>query len=217
MLQSSVPRHAVVALFCGIGGSTHGFHLEGLNVVAGYDIDPTCRYAFEANNNAAFKCADISEVSSQELGEWYPSNSVKILVGCAPCQPFSSYNFKNEDTKKWFLLEQFARLIEDIRPEVVPMENVHQVLDFTKAAVFTDFVATLKRLGYHTHFSVVDSPKYGLPQKRKRLVPLASLLGEISLIPETHTRERFVTVEKTIGHLPRIRHRMGCHKAWQKS
>ena len=41
----------VVDIFCGIGGLTYGLNKSGLQVVAGYDIDPTCRYAYEANND----------------------------------------------------------------------------------------------------------------------------------------------------------------------
>ena len=45
---------AVIDLFCGIGGLSQGFVKEGFNVIAGFDIDNTCKYAYEINNRAVF-------------------------------------------------------------------------------------------------------------------------------------------------------------------
>ena len=74
-------------------------------------------------------------------------------------------------------------LVEDVEPEVVSMENVPPI---KTQKVFTDFVDTLDRLDYHVHHEVVYCPDYGVPQKRRRLVLIASKLGDISLPSETH-------------------------------
>jgi DNA (cytosine-5)-methyltransferase 1 len=210
MKQSSnynIKDCTVVDLFCGVGGLTHGMVKEGFNVVAGYDIDETCRYAYEQNNKAAFHNKDVNDLTSEDLKNHFKKSKIKILVGCAPCQPFSSYNFKNDDTKKWFLLHQFARLIEEVQPEIVSMENVPQLLNFKKACVLQDFLDILYKNSYYVDYKIVDCPKYGIPQKRKRLVLLASKLGKIELIEETHKeKEHFVTVKDAIGHLAPLRH-----------
>jgi site-specific DNA-cytosine methylase len=89
---------------------------------------------------------------------------LKILAGCAPCQPFSTYAQRYElDGKdgKWGLLYEFARLAKGTSPDVITMENVPTV---AKHEVFHDFVDTLKRLGYNVWFDVVDSSQYGVPQ-----------------------------------------------------
>ena len=78
-----------IDLFCGIGGLTKGLSLAGIDVVAGYDIDGTCKFAYEANNKAQFIQEDIINIDSKQLNNWYKEGNVKILVGCAPCQPFS--------------------------------------------------------------------------------------------------------------------------------
>ena len=58
--KSTSARVQAVDLFCGIGGLTHGLHLGGIAVKAGVDNDPTCRYAFETNNEGAkFICKDV--------------------------------------------------------------------------------------------------------------------------------------------------------------
>jgi DNA (cytosine-5)-methyltransferase 1 len=80
---------AVVDLFCGVGGLTHGLRLAGLNVVAGIDLDQSCRYAYEHNNHEArFVLADVSALRPEEVAALYPGDALRILVGCAPCQPF---------------------------------------------------------------------------------------------------------------------------------
>lgn len=78
--------NAVIDLFCGIGGLTKGLELSGLNVVAGIDIDKSCRFAYEHNNRAKFIYGDVGSIDTELLKRYYPKNSIKILVGCAPCQ-----------------------------------------------------------------------------------------------------------------------------------
>ncbi len=196
----------VVDLFCGIGGLSHGFVNEKFNVVAGIDIDVSCKFAFEKNNHAKFITKSIDEIDGKELNKLYGGAKIKILVGCAPCQNFSSYMFKdkNKESKKWTLLYEFSRIIEEVQPEIVSMENVAQLLNFKIAPVFEDFINNLKRQGYYVSYEVVNCPDYGIPQNRKRLILLASKLGEINLISKTHTIKNYVTVKDTIGNLSKI-------------
>lgn len=199
----------VVDLFCGVGGLTHGLVLEGLDVVAGVDNDETCRFAFEHNNASKFIYKDVAEFSAQELKNLYADAPVKVLVGCAPCQPFSSMNHAKNPTKdrkrRWQPLFHFMQLIKSTRPDVVSMENVAELANKKKYPVFAKFLEVLNDEGYKVSYRVVDVSRYGVPQRRKRLVLLASRHGEISLIPETHEKDNPVTVQETIGHLPRIK------------
>lgn len=192
--------YSVVDLFCGIGGLTHGFFLEGFDLVAGIDSDPSCKYAFEKNNGARFIEADIAQLTTNVLSDLYPEDSIKILVGCAPCQPFSNYTnkLKEKNHKQWSLLDEFGRLVQEMQPMIVSMENVPSL---SKKDVFKDFVALLKRNEYHVAWKNVYCPDYGVPQMRLRLVLLASKLGEISLISPTHQPEEYITVRQAISHL----------------
>lgn len=87
---------ACIDLFCGAGGLTNGLLSAGVNVVAGVDFEPSCRFPYEFNNRVRFVQEDIAALSSERLGRSFGSASVKILAGCAPCQPFSSVN-----SNKW--------------------------------------------------------------------------------------------------------------------
>ena len=98
---------------------------------------------------------------------------------------------------------RFMTLVKQIKPEIVSMENVPDLSNTRKYAVFGQFVETLHALGYDVTFKTVDASRYGVPQRRNRLVLLASRLGGISLIEETHGKEKLVTVREAIGSLRR--------------
>ncbi|MDI1302516.1 MAG: DNA cytosine methyltransferase [bacterium] len=187
-----------IDLFCGVGGLTHGLHLEGVSVAAGIDLDPACKFPYESNNQAKFLNKDISKVKSKELIELFGDADIKVLAGCAPCQPFSTYaqRYADDDDSRWGLLYQFFRLVKGTEPDIVTMENVPTVV---KHKVFKDFSKGLERLGYTVWFDVVDSSKYGVPQSRRRTVLLASKHGKLQLIPPI--REKPKTVRQAIGRL----------------
>lgn len=188
-----------VDLFCGVGGLTAGLLKSGIKVKAGYDIELACQYAYEFNNNAKFVHKDVAELTGEEVNGWFSSGAIRLLAGCAPCQPFSKYN-QGKDTstdKKWPLLYHFARLINEIKPELVTMENVPDVI---KHQVYHDFVDELEKLGYAVSAKEVACINYGIPQSRRRHVLLASRIGVVDLLQSTHNQP--ITVKEVIGHLP---------------
>ena len=193
---------SAVDLYCGIGGLTHGLVRAGISVVAGIDVDVSCKYAYEVNNGAVFINKGVEELTASDIARLYPVDHVKILVGCAPCQPFSRYTIKPSPGEKWKLLSHFADFVRVIRPEVVSMENVP---DLSKHEIFTEFLAVLHEKNYHTSYGLVNCVEYGVPQTRTRLVLFASRLGEISIVPPTHTSENQLNVFDTIGSLEPLR------------
>jgi len=201
--MTTMQKGSVVDLFCGAGGLSHGFVLEGFQVKAGIDVDPACRFPFEKNNKAQFLQWDVEGLTGEMLKQLFTPNEPSILVGCAPCQPFSTYAQKKEN-KKWKLLEQFSRLVKDCLPDIVSMENVPRLVKFGEGKLFEGFLNTLENIGYSTSWQVVRCADYGVPQTRKRLVLLASRVGQIELISPTHSSDNYNTVADTIQHLPPI-------------
>lgn len=204
--------YAVVDLFCGVGGLTQGFVKAKFDVRAGIDFDASCKYAYERNNHTSFIHADLTKTSPTVIEEFYPDNSIKILAGCAPCQAFSTYQQGNKKNDKWKLLYSFGKIIEAIQPDIVSMENVPNLMKYNKGQVFEDFIAVLKSNDYFISYQIVDAQDYGVPQRRKRLILLASKFGEINLIPKTHAGNKVKTVKKAIGHLPAIEAGESYHK-----
>lgn len=201
-------RVTCVDLFCGAGGLTHGLIAAGVPVVAGVDIDEACRHPYEANNRGtSFYARDVPKLTATELESWFGAGAVRVLAGCAPCQPFSTYALryqkeeKVEDDQRWSLLNHFGRLVRDLVPDIVTMENVPTV---TRHSVFQKFERTLETLGYRVWVDVIDCVQYGLPQRRNRTVLLASLHGDIKLREPVASEIR--TVEDVIKELPVLRH-----------
>lgn len=194
----------VIDLFCGVGGLTHGLINAGLDVIAGFDIDPTCQYTYEHNNHVIYHQQNIREVTGDQLGQIYAEGALRVLVGCAPCQPFSQMRVKlgeeNEHDEKYDLLLEFGRLIEESHPTVISMENVPRIKE---TVIYDQFVEILDRNGYQHSESVVYCPDYGIPQSRRRFVLMGSLLGPIELIPPTHNPYD-VHVRDFIQNLPHI-------------
>jgi DNA (cytosine-5)-methyltransferase 1 len=207
--MSKVGQYSVVDLFCGVGGLTHGFEKEGFHVAAGIDFDKSCRHAFESNNKAKFLHSDIGQMSASEIEVLFPKGAKKILIGCAPCQPYSIMNRRNggvvnqANDQRWKLLQAFAQLIVKIKPEIISMENVPLLKGFNGGQVFNDFVGTLKNAGYFVSSEVHDAKNFGVPQRRKRLVLLGSLHGPIQMMSPTHI-DNPVTVRQAVGTLPVI-------------
>ena len=208
--MASINDFTAIDMFCGVGGLTHGLIKGDIKVVAGYDLDKSCEYAFNKNNAATFIPKDIKEVTIDELNKHFGEKR-KILVGCAPCQPFSSHSNKIKTKKdiaseddRWRLIYEFKRLIEGTQPEIISMENVPQLI---KHQVFEDFVSSLRENGYYisNYAKPIYCPNYGIAQKRQRLVLLASKLGEIELISPTHQKDNYVPIKEVIGKLKAIK------------
>ena len=191
-----------VDLFCGAGGLSYGMKHAGIRISAGIDIDPACRHPFQENVHSEFYEEDVAALSPHFVESLFPEKSIRILAGCAPCQPFSSYSNRSpQHNAQWQLLPKFGEVVAALEPEIVTMENVPRLQGY---AVFDDFQDVLHKSGYDYYYTIVRCAEYGVPQSRRRLVLLASKLGPIQMIPPTHTKRDFVTVRDVIRNLPHI-------------
>src|ERR1041385_484722 len=177
-----MPRGAVVQavdLFCGAGGLAYGLERAGVDVRAGYDVDSACKHAYEANTSGTFHQRDVAMLTADSLAKEF-HNGFSLLAGCAPCQPFSLMNRNRMSSSdgRWTLLRHFARLAKAFQPDFVTMENVPGL---EKTPIFQDFLAVLKRKEYQTAFQVIPCSQLGVPQKRQRLVLIASRVGPATL------------------------------------
>lgn len=191
-----------VDLFCGAGGLTLGLQRAGIHVRRGYDLDPACEFPFTANTAVEFVKADISQLTSADVASVFSSDAIRLIAGCAPCQTFSTYTrgpkAAKSDDGRWSLLSHFSRIVKDVLPELITMENVPRVREYP---AFKSFLSSLRDLEYEIWQDVVDCSELGAPQKRKRLVLIASRVSTISgLEPITNKQ----TVRDAIAHLARL-------------
>jgi DNA (cytosine-5)-methyltransferase 1 len=193
-----------VDLFCGAGGLTLGLRKAKVAVAAGIDVDSSCSYAVEANNpGTRFLNSDVARLTGAQLADLYPAGTVKVLAGCAPCQPFSRYTVRSGEDNRWTLLHDFLRLAIELRPAAVTMENVPELHERSHPA-YVKFVNGLRHAGYNVTAEVVDCSDFAVPQTRRRLVLLAGAEGKrIDLLrPRRSARP---TVHQAIGALPPVR------------
>lgn len=196
------PVIKVVDLFCGAGGLAYGLKTAGLTIAAGVDLDPACRHPFEENCKGHFEEKSVSALTKLELDRWFEGADVRVLAGCAPCQPFSTYSqARKTPDARWDLLRSFLHLADEVRPEIVTMENVRGL---AAKPIWREFVGGLLKAGYHVAWDEVVCTDYGVPQSRKRLVLVASLLGPIE-VPKAATGEVPVTVRAAIADLPKLK------------
>lgn len=199
------PKRKVFAvdLFCGAGGLTNGLEKAGIEVLLGIDIDPLCEFPYTINNKAKFLLLSVEDLKPMDLEKVFRKNSIRLLAGCAPCQTFSTYFQKaTPSDKRWWLLQQFSRLVGEVLPELVTMENVPRLIE---QEVFRQFVKGLKNTGYQVTYGIVNCADYGVPQHRQRLVLLASRLGPICLLSPSEYGAKYTTVREAIGDLPPLR------------
>lgn len=203
MTNVNLEEVSVIDLFSGAGGLSLGLRQAGMSIAAGIDIEERCRYAYETNIEAPFLAADVGDVTGETLNRTWAPGHIRLLAGCAPCQPFSAYR-RGADTSNeasWPLLDEFARLVSESHPELVTMENVPRL---GSSAVFERFVVSLRAHGYHVTWETCYGPLFGLPQHRRRLVLLASLLGPIDNPSPTTTDPSAVSVRTAISGLPPV-------------
>ena len=184
-----------------------------MSVRFGLDFDADAKATYENNfENAKFLCKDIRSVSSEDLAPYVSRESGRSLLfgACTPCQPFSKQNqFKGNDDGRQDLLGEFHRFILAYLPEYIFVENVPGLQSINEHdGPFAGFKRLLGRLDYFFDHKIVMAYHYGVPQRRRRLVLLASRLGPIEIPPATHgpgtANPALPTVWECISDLPPI-------------
>lgn len=198
-----------VDLFCGAGGLTFGLRKAGWDVAAGIDVDECVGETYRRNNpGSRFVAADIRTVTPEDVLSLAGRIQRRdlLLAGCAPCQPFSKQNRRKEfrGNRDATLLRDFARLVRDVGPGLVLMENVPGVEAVRGFSSFRRFLRTLQDCGYEYRCEVLNARDFGVPQHRRRLVVLAVKHAEAQL-PASGLRLRHeATVRQAIEDLPAV-------------
>jgi DNA (cytosine-5)-methyltransferase 1 len=201
-----------IDLFCGCGGVTRGFSDAGIRVAAGIDLDEDCKSTYERNNKKSkFILSDVSKLSGRQLvkhlGHVKPGDKL-LLSACAPCQPFSQHTRVKRIDSERRVLTQVARLVRELGPDFVFLENVYGLKNVPGYSAFRRLLNTLEELGYKTESGMVDASDFGVPQTRRRFVLTAVRFGNAVWPTPTHGArlKPYVTVRKAIEKFPELRH-----------
>lgn len=200
----------VFDFFSGCGGTSLGFSQAGLKVVLGLDNDPDAAQTFRKNiPGASFIEKDIRKVSTSELAPLMRMSNGPVLFSCcAPCQPFSRQSrTKSSADPRRSLLAEFARFVTRWKPDYIFVENVPGLQRVeTHEGPLGQFIAVLEKLKYSYAVEVLPALSFGVPQKRERLILMASRRPGLSFPRPTHGTKgrRAATVRDWIGRLPAI-------------
>jgi DNA (cytosine-5)-methyltransferase 1 len=195
----------LVDLFAGAGGMTLGFEREGFSPQLAVELDAAAGRTYAENFGSHVLAVPIQEV------ERFPK--ADVVIGGPPCQGFSPLG-RDRDPKSRELLNrlwrEYARALRQTRPLAFVIENVPE---FVRSEQFEAFMRTARRdrvlSHYKIEYRVLNAAEYGVPQRRRRGIVIASRLGTPTWPEPTHGAEAtllglrpFVTVRDAIGDLP---------------
>ena len=199
--QGRKPR--AIDLFSGCGGLTLGLSQAEFEVIAAVEVDPLAVSAYNSNHSGVMlKHCDIRKVSARALRRelHLQVGELELLAGCPPCQGFSALRTRNgakrnRDARN-SLIGEMLRFARAFRPKAIMMENVPGL---ALHKPFREFCAGLRSIGYKIKVEIKDAARYGVPQRRRRLILLAGRGFDIEFAPES---SRVRTVRGAIGRLP---------------
>ena len=214
---SSAPFQ-VVDFFCGAGGMSAGFAAmsqikRSFHLIGGCDIDEKALQTYSQNFNTAGIKEDIRELASNEekfdsfvrkLNNYDP-NKPLIVIGCAPCQGFSSHRKRSWSKKdnRNTLISAFANVAIRLKPVCIVMENVPEMLSKKYWDYFQTARNAFENEGYTVHQSIYNVASFGVPQERFRSLVIA--MRKDFVLPEPIlSSDSFASVRDAIGHLPAL-------------
>ncbi|MBI4687293.1 MAG: DNA cytosine methyltransferase [Nitrospirae bacterium] len=201
--MKKIYHYNAIDIFSGCGGLSEGMVKAGFTAKVAIEIDKHAVLAYRMNHSKTKVIEnDIRKVSTDEIIAALNGESLHLLAGCPPCQGFSSVRRLNRkqnvrDDRNALILE-YLRLVKELKPLTIMMENVPGLVNYY---LFKDVVKELEALGYRPKVKIVNVKDYGVPQNRKRLIMVGSLLGEMDIADGTGEK---VTVKEVIGKLESI-------------
>ncbi len=226
-------KKIAVDLFCGAGGMTCGLIQAGYTVIAGIDKEEKCRQTYLQNknrdkSNPEFLKFDLfpdtpehpsgqQELAIKMLRKLLRQKKISktrgdklLLAICAPCQPFTKITKIKLSEQKAFsqsrdknLLLTTLNIIEALKPDAILCENVEGIM--SEENVLKMFSQKLEALNYSFSAKIINTEKFGVPQRRKRTISIGYNRKRISappLIPDCDKMADRTTVKMSIGHLP---------------
>ena len=196
-------NYSAIDLFSGCGGLSEGMRRAGFDVRVAIDINKDAASTYKMNHPDTFVInEDIRNIKAKSIKDVIGKGDIHLLAGCPPCQGFSGVRRLNKeriirDERNKLILE-YLRFVDELRPITILMENVPRLV---KYYLFAEVVRKLRKMGYDISFDFLNAKDYSVPQRRKRLVMVGSLLGGISI---KRCSSKIITVRDAIGNLQSV-------------
>lgn len=197
-------RPTAIDVFSGAGGLSYGLQAAGFDVKLGVDFDRHALATFAENHSGKALLADVRNISGQDLLDAAGVREVDLLAGGPSCQGFSTHGKRLVDDPRNTLYKEFLRLVEELQPATVLMENVKGLMIAGKGMFKRQVIESFKELGYQVDGRLLLAADYGVPQLRERVFFVASRVGSSIKFPEpTHGPRDSLAVQA--GHLAAYR------------
>ncbi|MDR0979195.1 MAG: DNA cytosine methyltransferase [Lachnospiraceae bacterium] len=220
-------RYSAIDLFCGAGGLSLGLKKAGFDIKLGVDVDEKVLATYKNNFEKVIVIQeDIKKINAKDIlnNTKIKEGSNFLLAGCPPCQGFSNIGKRDEKDVKNQLVFEYIRLIKEMKPTFILMENVPGMSIGVGKKIFKKCIEELE-LQYYIEFETLNAADYGVPQIRKRLV-LHGVRKDVykvlmdkfpkeikNILPnKTHsdneigkTTKKWITVEEVLKGLPEIK------------
>lgn len=210
------------ALFAGAGGLHLGLEQAGFEIAVASDVEPAAQATSKLNSpSLPFILEDARKLTGERLLEAAGGVSPDLIVGGPPCQGFSTLGDKVSADPRNQLFAAFARIVDELRPQCVLMENVKSLTTMYGGRFRDHIVQTFESMGYAMTWAVLDAADFGVPQFRQRVFFFGTRKPAVFTFPKaTHGPQGqapYITCWEAIGDLAPKRVRADNHVALEHS
>ncbi|MCU9931689.1 DNA cytosine methyltransferase [Mycoplasmopsis felis] len=166
-------KRKMIDLFAGAGGLTYGFWKEGFDIVETIEFWKPATETYNYNFKTNIIPLDITNQETKDnlYNDW--TNKIDLIIGGFPCQGFSMAGKRSQEDDRNKLYLHTVDIIKNIKPEVFVLENVKGILSYKEydgIKVTDKIIELLNKSGYYCKFILLDCSKFGIPQKRERVI-----------------------------------------------
>lgn len=161
-----------VSFFSGGGGLDLGLSLAGFNFkYANDEVQYYCDTISHNFRDCIAETKDITGVKGEDIKNKLNEDAINLVAGGPPCQSFSILGRRGSFSDlRGQLVFQFARLIQELKPDAFIFENVPGLLTLNKGQDWKNLFYYFEvETGYELYSEILNAADYGVPQIRKRL------------------------------------------------
>lgn len=211
-------QYNFVDLFCGAGGITQGMVQAGFNPVASVEIIPIASETHKRNfPNCHHFCGDIAELKPISWLKEIGTPEIHVVTGGPPCQGFSTAGKRDPNDPRNKLFLEFVRVVSEIKPMYVVMENVPGILTMKKGEVKKAIIEEFAKIGYSMSVAVLEAATFGVPQLRARAIFIGNRMGLKNPFPKAQlTQDNYRPIESVISDLPAYKRLPEINHEWTR-
>lgn len=203
-IEEKRTNYNFVDLFSGAGGMSQGFSEAGFNPIISVEMNEIASATYQRNFPSCFHiCDDIHQFRSKKILDQINAPEIHLIAGGPPCQGFSVAGKRKEDDPRNYLFQEFIRVVSEINPWYVVMENVPGILTMKNGAIKENIFRAFKDIGYTVSVAILETASFGVPQIRPRAIFIANRFKQKNPYPKAQLLpHEYKPIESVISDLP---------------